>query len=81
MFFALPATWAQKPSNLPDADGDPVDIFGSVKNILVYIVLPLIVLVLYLIWRKRTLKKYNEQQEQEKHQHSDQQEEKEEKSS
>lgn len=76
IFFALPAAWAQKPSNLPDANGEPLDIFGSVKNVLVYIVLPLIVLVLYLIWRKRTIKKHIEQQEQEKHQDAEEKEEK-----
>jgi len=52
---------AQKPSNLPSANGEPVDFFGSITNILVYIILPLAIIVLYLIWRKNKIKEAREE--------------------
>ncbi|MGM0612928.1 MAG: hypothetical protein ACQESM_05430 [Bacteroidota bacterium] len=51
---------AQKPSNLPSTNGEPVDFFGSITNILVYIILPLAIIVLYLIWRKNKIKEARE---------------------
>lgn len=57
LFFTNGITlFAQKPSNLPSANGEPVDFFGSMTNIVVYIVIPLIIVILYLIWRKRKIK-------------------------
>ena len=55
--------FAQKPSNLPSSNGDPVDFLGSLTNILVYIVLPLAIVILYVIWRKRKIKEAMEEKD------------------
>ncbi len=45
--------FAQQPSNLPPADTEPVDFFESVTNIIVFIILPLIAVILFFVWRRK----------------------------
>lgn len=43
---------AQRPTHIP-GDDEPLRVFESVENIIFYLVLPLIIIVLYVIWRRR----------------------------
>jgi hypothetical protein len=46
---------AQRPTHVPGSDG-PVDIFESPASIIMYIIIPAIIIVLYLVWRRRIKK-------------------------
>ncbi|MCF8331766.1 MAG: hypothetical protein K9H84_04880 [Bacteroidales bacterium] len=72
LFVYVPAIMAQKPSNLPKSNGEPVDFFGSLTNIIVYIVLPLIIIVLFAIWRNRKIKENIEKQKKQEQDKSNQ---------
>ncbi len=52
MFFAG-QVYAQRPSGVP-YDNEPVGFFDSITNIIFYIVIPLAIIVLYVIWRRKT---------------------------
>ncbi len=64
MLWLSPLLFAQRPSGLP-YDNEPLNLFESVASVVFYIVLPLIIIVLYIIWRRR-LKKERDQRNQEK---------------
>lgn len=68
LLISIPAIVAQKPSNLPDTNGEPVDFFGSFTNILVYIILPVTILILFVIWRRRHVQKQRRQKQEKKDQ-------------
>jgi ACR3 family arsenite efflux pump ArsB len=57
MFLIIKLVYAQMPSNIP-VDREPVRFFESAENIIFYILIPLLIIVLYRIWRKR-IKKNN----------------------
>ncbi len=68
-FFALTAFYltlisttimAQRPTSIP-YDKEPVGFFDSVVNIIFYIVLPAIIIVLYIIWRRKVRKEQQAQ--------------------
>ena len=44
--------YAQRPTNIPEPS-EPFNVFESAENIIFYIVLPVIIIVLYIIWRRR----------------------------
>lgn len=46
---------AQRPSSVP-YDREPVGFFDSVANIIFYIIIPAIIIVLYIIWRRKIRK-------------------------
>ncbi len=45
-------TVAQRPTHIPGED-EPLKVFESAENIIFYLVLPVIIIVLYIIWRRR----------------------------
>lgn len=53
LFMAV--VYGQKPSVAPKGDYGPID-FTQTENIIIYIVLPIIVLILYFIWRSKKRK-------------------------
>lgn len=53
------AVFAQRPTHVP-GQGGPVRFFESPANIVLYIVLPIAVLVLYVLWRRWVRKNQEE---------------------
>ncbi|HZK08891.1 MAG TPA: hypothetical protein VFC92_11905 [Bacteroidales bacterium] len=58
IFFTIFAasTLGQLPTNIPSPKAEPVDFFGSTTNIVLYLVIPIVVIVLFIIWRRRISK-------------------------
>jgi len=61
LFFTITA-FAQAPTHLPDRGSDPINFFESWENIVFYIIIPLVIIALYVIWRRQ--KKREEEDEQ-----------------
>lgn len=57
LFFSL-TTFAQKPTMSPKGDHDPID-FMQIENVIIYIVIPIVFLILYFIWRSKKRKERN----------------------
>jgi H+/gluconate symporter-like permease len=57
VFSALTAL-AQSPTHLPREQQQPVDFFESAGNIVLFIVIPIVVVILYLIWRRGQKKQH-----------------------
>jgi len=55
LLIQLTEAIAQRPTHVPGSSG-PVDFFESPANVLVYIVMPVIVAILYYVWRKKIKK-------------------------
>lgn len=53
MMFFTDQVFGQRPSGVP-YDNEPLGVFDSVTNIIFYIVIPIAIIVLYVIWRRRT---------------------------
>jgi hypothetical protein len=51
MFFSW-VTFGQAPTHLPQRDPDPVDF--SPERIIFFIGLPVVIFIIYLLWRRRT---------------------------
>lgn len=47
--------YAQKPTMSPKGDHQPID-FSQIENIVIYIVLPIVFLALYFMWRAKKRK-------------------------
>jgi membrane protein DedA with SNARE-associated domain len=54
LFFGL-LVYAQKPTMAPKGDHKPID-FSRPENIIIYIVIPLVFLALYFLWRSKKRK-------------------------
>lgn len=54
--------FAQSPTHIPREQSSPVDFFDSTENIVFFIVIPVVIVILYLVWR-RNLKKQREDEE------------------
>jgi heme/copper-type cytochrome/quinol oxidase subunit 2 len=55
MLMHLPMLIAQRPTHVPGGS-EPVDFFETPASIVVYIIIPAIVVVLYIVWRKKIQK-------------------------
>ncbi|MFW5663789.1 MAG: hypothetical protein ACOCYD_01990 [bacterium] len=53
---------AQSPTHIPREETSPVDFFESTENIVFFIVIPVAIIILYILWR-RSLKKQREDKE------------------
>lgn len=60
--FGLLNTWAQAPTHVPREKTEPVNFFESTENIVFFVVLPVLIVILYFLW-KRNLKKQQEDKE------------------
>lgn len=49
------AALAQRPTHIPP-ESPPVSFFDSISNIIFYIVIPVVILIVYLVWRNYTHK-------------------------
>lgn len=73
LFFKLMlfTVLANQPQNLPSPEGEPVNVFGSLKTILVYIVFPLMIVILFLGGRYYVKKQRKKQEEEENQANND----------
>ncbi len=62
---------AQQPSNLPPADTDPLGFFESTTNIIVFIILPVVIIILFGIWRHKTNKMQKRKQQEKEDEKAD----------
>lgn len=44
-------SWAQ-PTHVPRSKPEPVNFFESTENIIFYVVLPVVIVILYMLWRR-----------------------------
>ena len=51
--------YAQKPTMAPKGDHEPID-FSQPENIIIYIVLPIVFVVLYFLWRSKKKNEKNQ---------------------
>lgn len=51
VFFGLQAL-AQRPTSVP-TDNEPLRVFESVESVIFYIGLPVLIIIFYVIWKKR----------------------------
>lgn len=63
MLYAY-SSFAQRPTHVPGA-GEPARVFESPVTVVIYIVIPLLIGVFYIVWRKR-IKKENQQNQKQK---------------
>lgn len=55
LLASIPKLFAQRPTHIP-GNNEPVNFFESPASILMYIIIPAIVVVLYVIWRRKIKK-------------------------
>ena len=60
-FMLTIAAFAQAPTHLPDRGSEPLHFFESWENIVFYIIIPLAIIVLYVIWRRQKKREEDEQ--------------------
>lgn len=65
IFFTIFSAVAlgQLPTNVPSPEAKPIDFFGSTSNIVLYVVIPIIVVILLILWRVR-INKHNTKENQ-----------------
>lgn len=51
LFILGSVGFAQKPTSAPKAQDSPVD-FSQPENIVLFIVLPIVIVILYFLWRR-----------------------------
>ncbi len=65
LLFLLPSmVYAQTPSNLPRHQPEPVNFFESTENIVFYIVIPAVIMVLYILWKRDVARRNREKNNQ-----------------
>ncbi len=64
IFFVMMSLIAQSqaPTHIPREQTRPVDFLESTENIVFFIVIPVLIVILYLVWR-RNLRKQREEEE------------------
>jgi len=56
LFFFTPFLYAQKPTHSPNPqDNTPID-FNNLFDVIVFIVLPILMVIFYILWRKQVKK-------------------------
>lgn len=53
--FMIDGVIAQRPTHIPQ-ESPPVGFFDSISNIFFYVIIPILILVFYLLWRANTKK-------------------------
>jgi heme/copper-type cytochrome/quinol oxidase subunit 2 len=51
----------QVPTNVPSPEAEPVDFLGSTANIVLYVIIPIVIIILFIIWRVRNKNKYSKE--------------------
>lgn len=64
VFFAILSVMghAQTPTHIPREETSPVDFFESTENIIFFIVIPVLIIILYFIWRRNLRKQRNDEE-------------------
>lgn len=62
VLFSL-VSYAQSPTHIPRNKPTPVNFFESVENIVFFIVIPVVIVILYILWRRRLGKEKKQNQE------------------
>lgn len=55
--------FGQQPTHIPDPKAEPVKFFDSWTNVVLYVILPVLIITFYVIWRWRNHKAGKKQQE------------------
>lgn len=59
LIFFTPLMYAQKPTHSPNPqDNTPID-FNNLFDVIVFIVLPILMIIFYILWRKQVKKDRN----------------------
>lgn len=45
--------YAQSPTHLPRPDPEPVNFFDSTANLIFFIGIPLLIVIIYIVWRRK----------------------------
>ncbi|MFP4288862.1 MAG: hypothetical protein ACLFQS_06370 [Bacteroidales bacterium] len=48
---------AQSPTNIPRQESEPVQFFDSWENVVIYLIIPIAIIILYYVWKKKSMKK------------------------
>jgi H+/gluconate symporter-like permease len=56
-------TMAQSPSHLPRKKPEPIGFFDSIENTIMFVVIPIIIAILYFIWKRNNAKMIREKKE------------------
>ena len=63
MMTMLPVlVFGQRPTSVP-YDTEPVGFFDSTANVIIYIVLPLLIVLIYVLWRRKIKKEEQDNDE------------------
>ncbi len=62
IFFSF-VSFAQSPTHIPRTKPEPVNFFESVENIVFFIVIPVVIVILYFLWRRQRGKEKKQNQE------------------
>jgi uncharacterized membrane protein YedE/YeeE len=54
---------AQSPSHLPRKKPQPVGFFDSIENTVMFVIIPIIIAILYFLWKRNTAKMNKEKKE------------------
>jgi SNF family Na+-dependent transporter len=61
--IALPMAMSQAPSHLPRRKPEPIGFFDSIENTIIFVVIPVLIIILYFIWKKNQAKLAKETEE------------------
>jgi len=64
VFLLVQTAFAQTPEHYPPNEPEPIDF--SLQNIILYIILPLVLIVAYFLYRKKKLKDAKKKEEEKK---------------
>ncbi|MFW5777857.1 MAG: hypothetical protein ACOC4J_01320 [Bacteroidota bacterium] len=57
VFISVNDLFAQSPTNIPRQESEPVQFFDSWENVVIYLIIPLAIIILYYIWKKKSMNK------------------------
>jgi heme/copper-type cytochrome/quinol oxidase subunit 2 len=65
LLVSIVKTMAQAPTYLPKRNPEPLGFFDSTENIVFFVILPIIITILYFIWKRNTSRLKNEEEQKE----------------
>lgn len=54
--------YSQSPTQLPRREPEPAGFFDSTENFIFYVVLPIVITILYFVWKRNTAKLKKEEE-------------------
>jgi Na+/H+ antiporter NhaC len=58
-----PLANAQSPTHIPRTNPEPVGFFDSIENMVFYIIIPLVIAILYFLWKRNLARQKDREQE------------------